>query len=66
MGGAFEAHVLTILPGEGGDDSASFAKDLAKAYVKWGERRGVKVRVTSESAKRIEMELSGMGVLDHF
>ena len=52
------------MPGEGGNDSASFARDLAKVYSKWGERCGTSVRVVSRSAKRIEMELAGASVLE--
>ncbi len=41
---------LEIRAGTGGDESALFAGDLARMYLRWCERRGLRTEVMSENA----------------
>ncbi len=41
---------LEIRAGTGGDESALFAGDLARMYLRWCERKGLRTEVMSESA----------------
>jgi peptide chain release factor 1 len=44
---------LEIRAGTGGDESALFAGDLARMYLRWCERQGWRVEVLSESAAEL-------------
>ena len=44
---------LEIRAGTGGDESALFAGDLARMYLRWCERRGWRTEVISESAAEL-------------
>ncbi len=60
--------ILEVRAGTGGDEAALFAGDLAKMYMRFCERKGWRVAVTSESEgavggyKEIVMSVSGEGV----
>jgi peptide chain release factor 1 len=60
--------ILEIRAGTGGDEAALFAGDLAKMYLRFCERRGWNVAITSESEgaaggyKELVMSVSGDGV----
>jgi peptide chain release factor 1 len=44
---------LEIRAGTGGDESALFAGDLARMYLRWCERKGFRTEVLSESASEL-------------
>jgi peptide chain release factor 1 len=58
---------LEIRAGTGGDESALFAGDLARMYLRWCERKGLRTEVLSESAselggyKEIVLRIEGPG-----
>src|SRR5574337_1044242 len=58
---------LEIRAGTGGDESALFAADLARMYLRWCERQGWRVEVLSESAsdlggfKEVVLRIEGEG-----
>jgi peptide chain release factor 1 len=58
---------LEIRAGTGGDESALFAGDLARMYLRWCERKGFRTEVLSESAselggyKELVLRIEGAG-----
>lgn len=62
---------LEIRAGTGGDESALFAADLARMYLRHSERRGWRTEVMSESAsdlggfKELVLRIEGDGVYEH-
>jgi peptide chain release factor 1 len=58
---------LEVRAGTGGDESALFAGDLARMYLRWCERAGLRTEVLSESAaelggyKEIVLRIEGAG-----
>lgn len=62
---------LEIRAGTGGDESALFAADLARMYLRWCERRGWRTEVMSESAselggyKELVLKVEGDRVYEH-
>ena len=58
---------LEIRAGTGGDESALFAGDLARMYLRWCERKGFRTEVLSESAselggyKELVLRVEGVG-----
>lgn len=58
-------HYLEIRPGEGGDDAAAFAEELADALLRYAERRGSSGKLSGREAQRtLVLELSGKNGLD--
>jgi len=59
---------LEIRAGTGGDESALFAGDLLRMYTRYGDRRGWKIEIVSESAselggyKEVVLRVVGAGV----
>lgn len=48
--------IVDIRAGEGGKDSALFAKDLASAYLKYGMKASVKSEIIGETESTITLE----------